>query len=128
MCYQGEYTRQYLLKCLSIGIIICISKVDPLSGFKYKYSLLVDGKPYEQFKENQAKAMKTWETVVNSSAYRIVLGSTAFPLFLRLNYMNSFFVEKNTMNIFLNGKLVDENVMVQRFKIKCNLRLNYFLG
>lgn len=73
--------RQYLLKCLSIGIIICISKVDPLSGFKYKYSLVVDGKPYEQFKENQAKAMKTWETVVNSSAYRIVLGSTAFPLF-----------------------------------------------
>lgn len=68
-----------------------MSKVDPLAGFKYKYSLLVDGKPYEQFKENHAKAMKTWETVVNSSAYRIVL-------------------EKNTMNIFLNGKLVEENV------------------
>lgn len=55
-------------------------KVDPLPGFKYKYSLLVDGKPYEQFKENQAKAMKTWETVVNSNSYRIVLGSPSNPL------------------------------------------------
>lgn len=36
--------------------------------------------------------MKTWETVVNSNPYRIVL-------------------EKNTLDIFINGKLVDENVM-----------------
>ncbi|XP_037032132.1 fas apoptotic inhibitory molecule 1 [Bradysia coprophila] len=68
----------------------CVIRVDPLSGFKYKYSLSVDGKPFEQFKENQAKAMKTWKTVVDGRPYRIVL-------------------EKNTMNIFLNGILVEEN-------------------
>lgn len=53
-------------------------KVDPLPGFKYKYSLIVDGKSFEQFKENQAKAMKTWETVVNDKSYRIVLGKNCF--------------------------------------------------
>lgn len=55
-------------------------KVDPLPGFKYKYSLIVDGKSYEQFKENQAKAMKTWATTVDSNSYRIVLGSIVFEI------------------------------------------------
>lgn len=86
-------------------------QVDPLSGFKYKYSLIVDGKTFEQFKENQSKAMKTWETVVNSNPYRIVL-------------------EKNTLDIFINGKLVDENVMdtsVQNFG--CSTTYSYlFIG
>ncbi|KAJ6648603.1 Fas apoptotic inhibitory molecule 1 [Pseudolycoriella hygida] len=89
------FRRDWMFKLVgddtfTLDDIKCVIRVDPLAGFKYKYSLLVDGKSYEQFKENQAKAMKTWETVVNCILYRIAL-------------------EKSTMNIFVNGRLVDEN-------------------
>lgn len=82
-----------------------------MSGFKYKYSLLVDGKSYEQFKENQAKVMKTWETAVESKLYRVVLGNLFF-IFVFNPALNVIFcaVEKATLNIFLNGKIVEENV------------------
>ncbi|XP_055600178.1 fas apoptotic inhibitory molecule 1 [Uranotaenia lowii] len=68
----------------------CIIRVDPLPGFKYSYSLFVDGKSYEQFTESQAKALKTWEVNLGDNFYRIVL-------------------EKNTLNIYVNGKLIEEN-------------------
>ncbi|KAL1394970.1 hypothetical protein pipiens_011580 [Culex pipiens pipiens] len=68
----------------------CIIRVDPLPGFKYSYSLYVDGKSYEQFTESQAKALKTWEVNLGDNFYRIVL-------------------EKNTLNIYVNGKLIEEN-------------------
>ncbi|XP_029731502.2 fas apoptotic inhibitory molecule 1 [Aedes albopictus] len=68
----------------------CIIRVDPLPGFKYCYSLFVDGKSYEQFTESQAKALKTWEINLKDNFYRIVL-------------------EKNTLNIYVNGKLIEES-------------------
>ncbi|XP_055527846.1 fas apoptotic inhibitory molecule 1 [Wyeomyia smithii] len=68
----------------------CIVRVDPLPGFKYSYSLFVDGKSYEQFTESQAKALRTWEINLGDNFYRIVL-------------------EKNTLNIYVNGKLIEEN-------------------
>ncbi|XP_050097991.1 fas apoptotic inhibitory molecule 1 isoform X2 [Anopheles aquasalis] len=68
----------------------CIIRVDPLPGFRYSYSLFVDGKSFEQFTECQAKALKTWETKLGDNCYRIVL-------------------EKNTLNIYVNGKLIEEN-------------------
>ncbi|XP_058053236.1 fas apoptotic inhibitory molecule 1 [Anopheles bellator] len=68
----------------------CIIRVDPLPGFRYSYSLFVDGKSYEQFTECQAKALKTWETKLGDNFYRIVL-------------------EHNTLNIYVNGKLIEEN-------------------
>uniref|UniRef100_A0A182W246 Fas apoptotic inhibitory molecule n=1 Tax=Anopheles minimus TaxID=112268 RepID=A0A182W246_9DIPT len=68
----------------------CIIRVDPLPGFRYSYSLFVDGKSYEQFTESQAKALKTWEAKLGDNFYRIVL-------------------EKNTLNIYVNGKLIEEN-------------------
>lgn len=52
----------------------CIIRVDPLPGFRYSYSLFVDGKSFEQFTECQAKALKTWETKLGDNCYRIVLG------------------------------------------------------
>ncbi|XP_040161471.1 fas apoptotic inhibitory molecule 1 [Anopheles arabiensis] len=68
----------------------CIIRVDPMPGFRYSYSLFVDGKSYEQFTESQAKALKTWEAKLGDNFYRIVL-------------------EKNTLNIYVNGKLIEEN-------------------
>lgn len=54
-------------------------QVDPAPGGynSYKYSLFVDGKPFEQFQHYQAKALRIWETSVGDNNYRIVLGDTS---------------------------------------------------
>lgn len=69
----------------------CVVRVDPAPGFKYKYLLFVDGKPFDQFKMRQAKALRIWEVTVNETKYRIIL-------------------EKDTLNIFVNGVLREEEV------------------
>jgi hypothetical protein len=33
----------------------CLIKIDPLGGFSYQYSLLIDGKSYKTFLDNQTK-------------------------------------------------------------------------
>jgi hypothetical protein len=33
----------------------CVIKIDPLGGFSYQYSLVVNGKPYKTFVEQQSK-------------------------------------------------------------------------
>lgn len=54
------------------------NQVDPAPAFKYKYSLFVDGKPFEQFKQRQAKALRIWEATVGDHEYRVVLGKSSF--------------------------------------------------
>lgn len=72
----------------------CIIRVDPLPGFKYKYLLFVDGKPYEQYTESLSKALKIWEISLNDQSYRVVL-------------------EKDTLNVYLNGYLRSETVCIK---------------
>lgn len=50
------------------------TQVNPAPGFKFQYALYVDGKPFEQYKERQARALKTWEKMLGEKNYRIVLG------------------------------------------------------
>ena len=33
----------------------CVIKIDPVGGFAYQYSLMVNGKPYKTFVEQQNK-------------------------------------------------------------------------
>lgn len=75
MHYQGERLCWQLPKERVYYLIELIKQVDPLPGFKYSYSLFVDGKSYEQFTESQAKALKTWEVNLGDNFYRIVLGN-----------------------------------------------------
>lgn len=67
-------------------------QVDPLPGFKYAYLLYVEGKSYEQYTETLNKALKVWEITLKDKFFRVVL-------------------EKDTMNIYLNGFLRPENVI-----------------
>ncbi|CAD7089196.1 unnamed protein product [Hermetia illucens] len=69
----------------------CIIRVDPAPGFKYYYQLFVDGHPFEQFTEHQARVLKTWLVRADDDGkeYRIVL-------------------ERESLNIFLNGNLREE--------------------
>lgn len=117
-------------------------KVDPAPGFKYKYSLFVDGKPLDQFKQRQAKALRIWETTINETYYRVVLGRKQllvawfkrdffyFPnnfyckslSFDKKNFFSIFQlsplfvllhpnpIEKDTLNVYLNGTLREEEV------------------
>ena len=52
----------------------CIIRVEPAPGFSYTYHLFVDGKPFKQFTERQARILKAWETSIAGKDYRIVLG------------------------------------------------------
>lgn len=52
----------------------CIIRVDPAPGFRYTYNLFVDGKPFKQFTERQARILKAWEANIAGKDYRIVLG------------------------------------------------------
>lgn len=52
-----------------------LRQVDPAPGFKYKYSLYVDGKPLDQYSKRQAKILRIWEATINEKNYRVVLGN-----------------------------------------------------
>lgn len=52
----------------------CIIRVEPAPGFRYTYHLFVDGNPFKQFSERQARILKAWETSIGGKDYRIVLG------------------------------------------------------
>lgn len=67
----------------------CIIHIFPSSGFKYSYKLLIDGTECEIYNKNQSKILNTWEIRINEKTYRVVL-------------------EKDTLNIYLNGKPRDE--------------------
>ncbi|XP_055857000.1 fas apoptotic inhibitory molecule 1 [Episyrphus balteatus] len=67
----------------------CIIRVDPAPGFKYEYSLYIDGRPHKQYTEEQARTLKTWLTVVDGVEYRVVL-------------------ELDSLNVFINDQLRSE--------------------
>lgn len=61
----------------------CELKVDPLPQFAFSYSLFVDGKPLEKFKEKQNKSLRSWAFLSNGKRYRVVVG----VLFLVIVYI-----------------------------------------
>lgn len=45
------------------------------TGFKYSYTLWVNGKNYKNFIQSQSKILKSWLTKIGENEYRIVLGN-----------------------------------------------------
>ncbi|KAK9506809.1 hypothetical protein O3M35_008676 [Rhynocoris fuscipes] len=68
-----------------IGDVPCVIKIEPVSGFSYQYSLVVDGKPLEEFTKRRSDRACTWTI---GDEHRIVL-------------------EKDTLDIWVDGKKVD---------------------
>ncbi|KAL4228835.1 hypothetical protein ACF0H5_011876 [Mactra antiquata] len=69
----------------------CVISIDACSGFAYEYTLEVNGKSLEKFRENQSKIMKCWVFFAgsaNSTPFRVVL-------------------EKDTLNVWVNGQIVE---------------------
>ena len=67
----------------------CIIRVDPAPGFKYKYSLYIEGIPYEQYTEDQSRQYRLWQCTVEGIDYRIML-------------------ELDTLNLYINDQLCNE--------------------
>ncbi|VDK48086.1 unnamed protein product [Anisakis simplex] len=72
----------------SIGQIKCVISVEALGTFAYEYSLEVNGKTYEKFREEQSKLLQTWNVNIGGEDMRICL-------------------EKGTMDIWVNGQKMD---------------------
>ncbi|VDN89929.1 unnamed protein product [Brugia pahangi] len=48
-----------------IGKFKCVINVEALGTFLYEYTLEVNGKPYEKFREEVAKKLKSWTTILD---------------------------------------------------------------
>lgn len=66
----------------------CIIRVDPAPGFRYTYNLFVDGKPFKQFTERQARILKAWEVRIAGKEYRIVLGEWCGYIWDKMIYIS----------------------------------------
>lgn len=98
----------------------CIIRVNPAPGFKFEYSLFVDGKSYEQYKDRQATVLKTWQLRIGEKNYRVVMGEYIVPDWissvvdslsltsLLISLYLCLYLEKDTLNVFLNGILREE--------------------
>lgn len=73
----------------TIGKHKCTITIEASNGFEYEYTLDVDGKSYEKFCENQSKILDSWTFKIKDIDTRVVL-------------------EKNTMDIWVNGNKIDE--------------------
>ena len=88
---QGRSYRIYHRSPKSIGKCANppnLKTISNLGGFAYQYSLVIDGKPYKTFLDQQSKIMKTWILPVDGEMCRVVL-------------------EKDTLDIWVNGKKVE---------------------
>ncbi|KHN81583.1 Fas apoptotic inhibitory molecule 1 [Toxocara canis] len=72
----------------TIGKMKCVITVEALGTFAYEYSLEVNGKTYEKFREEQSKLLQTWNVNIGGEDTRICL-------------------EKGTMDIWVNGQKMD---------------------
>ncbi|KAE9415724.1 hypothetical protein Angca_008491 [Angiostrongylus cantonensis] len=71
-----------------LGNMKCTINVQALGTFAYEYSLEVNGKNYEKFREEQCKKLLCWETIISGEETRIVL-------------------DKETMEVWVNGMKID---------------------
>ncbi|KAH8024062.1 hypothetical protein HPB51_020820 [Rhipicephalus microplus] len=71
-----------------VGRAKCMVVIKALSGFTYQYSLIVDGKQLDKFRERQSKILNTWIVNLLEQPTRVVL-------------------EKDTLDVYVNGEKVD---------------------
>ncbi|OWF44174.1 fas apoptotic inhibitory molecule 1-like [Mizuhopecten yessoensis] len=71
-----------------VGKAKCTIGVEAVSGFAYEYTLEVNGKPLQKFRENQRKIQKAWNVVVDGEIKRICL-------------------EKDTLDVWMADRMVE---------------------
>ncbi|CAG9540254.1 unnamed protein product [Cercopithifilaria johnstoni] len=92
----------------NIGKLKCVINVEVCGTFLYQYTLEVNGKSYDKFREEVAKKLKTWTTILDGQETRICL-------------------DKGTMDIWVNGQKLNtageflENDTKTHFEIGHNI-------
>ncbi|XP_017146045.1 fas apoptotic inhibitory molecule 1 isoform X2 [Drosophila miranda] len=89
----------------------CIIRVDPAPGFKYEYSLYIDGKSHDQYTEDVTRQYRLWLSTCHSSStsetpaqeYRIMLKLDTLSLYVNddLREEESVFVHGGTDTKFM---------------------------
>ncbi|KRJ99613.1 uncharacterized protein Dyak_GE13625, isoform C [Drosophila yakuba] len=86
----------------------CIIRVDPAPGFKYEYSLYIDGKSHDQYTEDMTRQYRLWLYTDNAATeapqeYRIMLKLDTLSLYVNdeLRTEESVFVHGGTDTKFL---------------------------
>lgn len=65
----------------NIGKFKCAINVEALGTFLYEYSLELNGKTYEKFREEVAQKLKTWTATLDGQETRICLGLSVSLIF-----------------------------------------------
>ncbi|ALC41214.1 CG10257 [Drosophila busckii] len=82
----------------------CIIRVDPAPGFKYEYSLYIDGKPHAQYTEELTRKYRLWLcTCGTTEEYRIMLKLDTLSLYVNdeLREEQAAFVNGGTDTTFM---------------------------
>uniref|UniRef100_A0A1I7X8R9 PDZ domain-containing protein n=1 Tax=Heterorhabditis bacteriophora TaxID=37862 RepID=A0A1I7X8R9_HETBA len=75
-------------EAFQVGDMKCIITVEALGTFAYEYSLEVNGKNFEKFREEQNKKLQSWELLVGGEDTRVVL-------------------DKESVEVWVNGQKID---------------------
>ncbi|KAH8238715.1 hypothetical protein KR038_007356 [Drosophila bunnanda] len=85
----------------------CIIRVDPAPGFKYEYSLYIDGKSHELYTDEMTRQYRLWlytgEATDAEATTATAAGTQEYRIMLKLD----------TLSLFVNDELRTEEVSVQ---------------
>ncbi|CAO4368676.1 unnamed protein product [Caenorhabditis nigoni] len=89
-----------------LGDMKCNINVEALGTFAYEYSLDVNGKTFNKFKEEQNKKLHSWETTIAGNDWRVVLDKETMEIWANGCNINTAgeFVDNGTVTHFELGK------------------------
>ncbi|XP_070066560.1 fas apoptotic inhibitory molecule 1 isoform X2 [Drosophila virilis] len=76
----------------------CIIRVDPAPGFKYEYSLYIDGKPHAQYAEELTRLYRLWLCTCGTEQAGTTDASQEYRIMLKLD----------TLSLYVNDELREE--------------------
>ncbi|CCD67208.1 Fas apoptotic inhibitory molecule 1 [Caenorhabditis elegans] len=93
-------------EAFKVGDMKCIINVEALGTFAYEYSLDVNGKTFNKFKEEQNKRLHSWETTLSGHQWRVVLDKESMEIWANGNNIDTAgeFVDNGTVTHFELGK------------------------
>ncbi|CAD5221518.1 unnamed protein product [Bursaphelenchus xylophilus] len=91
-----------------INGVRCVINIEAIGIFAYEYSITVNGKTYEKFKEEQNKSLKMWHVRLNENDIRVVLEKDSMEVWVNGDKVNTtgIFVDDGTETHFEIGSNV----------------------
>ncbi|KAH8291472.1 hypothetical protein KR054_012082 [Drosophila jambulina] len=87
----------------------CIIRVDPAPGFKYEYSLYIDGKSHELYTDEMTRQYRLWLYTGNATDAEATMTTTAAAAAQEYRIM----LKLDTLSLFVNDELrTEESVFV----------------